>query len=120
MKMRSLFTISILVSGLLTGINTVSAGQQRTFGFFGEVDSFDRGEQLLVIDDQVFRLSDSVRVHKKKGQQATLSAIRPGVKVGFYPKQRGESRRNSYIDAIWVLPENWKAKRGYADNFDDR
>ncbi|GMQ83983.1 MAG: hypothetical protein BMS9Abin06_0731 [Gammaproteobacteria bacterium] len=118
MKMRSLFAISLLLSGLLTGISQASAGQQRTFGFFGEVDSFDRGEQLLVIDDQVFRISDSVRVHKKKGQKATLSAIRPGVKVGFYPK--GESRQNSYIDAIWVLPENWKAKRGYADNFDDR
>ncbi|GMQ89645.1 MAG: hypothetical protein BMS9Abin09_1155 [Gammaproteobacteria bacterium] len=119
MKMRSLLSISLLISGLLTVISPVSADQKRTFGFFGEVDSFDRNNLTMVIDDRVFRFSDSLRVYKKKGQKGTLSEIRSGVKVGFYPGNREGRGQGTYIDTIWVLPENWKAERGYADNFED-
>lgn len=116
MKMRNLLSISILVSGLLTGINPAAADQKRTFGFFGEVDSFDRSKQLLVIDDHVFSISDSASVHKKKGHKATLSDIRPGVKVGFYPRNGNDGGRAASISAIWILPANWKAERGYSDD----
>jgi len=119
MKIRNLVSISLLVSGLLAGINPAYADKQRTFGFVGVIDSFDRGNDLLVIDDQVFQISDKVRVHKKKGQKATLSDIGPGVKVGFYPQNRGGRRQASSIQSIWVLPANWHGKRGYADDSDD-
>ena len=88
MKMRNLVSISLLISGLLTVISPVTADQKRTFGFFGEVNSFDRNNLTMVIDDRVFRFSDSLRVYKKKGQKGTLSEIRSGVKVGFYPGNR--------------------------------
>lgn len=119
MKMLSLLSISILVTGLLAGLNPAYADQQRTFGFVGEVNSFDRGNSMLVIDDRVFWISDSVRVHKKKGKKATLSEIRPGVKIGFYPAKSHERGQKSSINAIWILPANWKGNRGYADNFED-
>ena len=119
MKMRSLLSISFLILGLLTGISQVSAGEKRTFGFFGEVDSVDHGNLTMVIDDQVFQVRDSVRVYSKKGQKGRLSDIGPGVKVGFYPSQRESRGRGTYIDAIWVLPANWKAERGYARNSED-
>jgi len=118
MKMRSLLSISLLVSGLLIAVSPVSADQKRTFGFFGEVDSFDRNNLTMVVDDRVFRISDSVRVYKKKGQKGTLSEIRSGVKVGFYPSNRESRGQGTYIDTIWVLPANWKAERGYADNIE--
>jgi|GEM_PF-3521621 len=118
MKMCSLLSALFLTLGLLIGANPTLADQKRTFGFFGEVDSFDRTKQMLVVDDRVFRIDDSVRVHKKKGRKATLSDIIPGVKVGFYPAKRDENRQNNYIDEIWILPSNWKAKRGYADNLE--
>jgi len=119
MKIRSLVSISILVSGLLAGFGPASADQKRTFSFVGEVDSFDRSNHMLVVDDHVFRVSDSARVHKKKTQKATLSEIRPGVKIGFYPAQRDGRRQESSINAIWVLPADWKGTHGYADDFED-
>jgi len=119
MKMRSLFLTSFLILGLLTGISQVSAEQKRTFGFFGEVNAFDQNNLTMVVDDRVFRISDSMRVYRKKGQKGRLSDIRPGVKIGFYPGNRESRRQATYIDAIWVLPANWKAERGYAHDSED-
>jgi len=119
MKIRNLVSISLLLSGLLAGINSAYADKQRTFGFVGEINSFDRGNNMLVIDDRAFQISDKVRVHKKKGQKATLADIGLGVKVGFYPEKRDDSRQGSFIQSIWVLPANWHGKRGYADNFEE-
>ena len=118
MKMRSLFLTSFLVLGLLTGVGQVSAEQKRAFGFFGEVNSFDENNLTMVVDDQVFKITDSMRVYKKKGLKGNLSDIRPGVKIGFYPSKREGRGQGTYIDAIWVLPANWKAQRGYADDFE--
>ncbi|HEB86187.1 MAG TPA: hypothetical protein ENI68_04100 [Gammaproteobacteria bacterium] len=115
MKMCSLFLTSFLILGLLAGIGQVSADQKRTFGFFGEVDSFDPNNLTMVVDDQVFRIRDGVRVYKKGGEKGQLSDIRPGVKIGFYPGKRESRGRGTTIDAIWVLPKNWKAERGHSD-----
>ncbi|MFQ5642391.1 MAG: hypothetical protein ACE5FQ_01690 [Thiogranum sp.] len=115
MKMRSLISTLLLVSGLLAGLNPAWADRQRTFGFTGEINSFDRDSSTAVVDDRVFRISDKVRVYKGKGLSATLSDIRPGVKVGFYPKPTGDSGQNAYIDAIWILPANWKNNRRHSD-----
>ncbi len=119
MKMRSLFLTSFLILGLLAGIGQVSADQKRTFSFFGEVDSFDPNHLTVVVDDQVFRIRDGARVYKKRGEKGQLSDIRSGVKIGFYLGNRMSRGQETFIDAIWVLPANWKAERGYADNSED-
>ncbi len=118
MKMHSVLKKLVLGFVLMAAAGMATADRQRVFGFFGEIDSFDRGSRLLVVDDRVFRLADDVRVHTKKGRKGVLSDIRPGSKVGFYPSGRGDGRHQIYINEIWVLPANWKAERGHSVEFD--
>lgn len=40
-------------------------GQQPTFGFTGQVDAFNHGGGMLVVEDTVFRVNESTRVHKR-------------------------------------------------------
>lgn len=86
------------------------ADQQRTFGFTGKVDAFNRGGGMLVVEDSVFHIDESTRVHKRRGRKGTLSDLRPGTRIGFYPG----SDASSNVDEIWILPKNWKAQPGYA------
>ena len=65
---------------------------------------------MLVVEDLVFRISESTLVHKRRGGKGTLSDIRPGTRIGFYPGSGGAS----HINEIWILPRNWKAPPGYA------
>lgn len=118
MKMHSVLKKMVLGFVLMAAAGVATADRQRTFGFFGEIDSFDRAGRLLVVDDHVFRLADDVHVFTKKGRKGVLSDIRPGVKVGFYPSGRGDGRHQIFINEIWVLPANWKAERGYSVQFD--
>lgn len=118
MNIRKLVSIFILGSGLLAVSGQASADRNRSFGFVGEVNSFDRSNAVLVVDDRVFHVSDQVRVHNPGAKKSTLSAIRPGVKIGFYPTRR-DGEGETAISSIWVLPANWKGERGYSDNFED-
>jgi len=113
MKMQTLITTSLLAVALMAG--TLQAGQKRTFGFTGQVDAFNRGGGTLVVNDQVFHISEATRVHKRRGAKGTLSHIRPGTRIGFYPRT-GDS---SLINEIWILPRNWKATPGYAITADE-
>ncbi len=110
MKMQTLITAPLLAVVLMAGAFQAGAGQQRTFGFTGQVDSFNRGGGTLVVEDQVFRISESTRVHKRRGAKGTLSDITPGTRIGFYPGSAG----SSHVNNIWILPRNWKAPPGYA------
>jgi hypothetical protein len=110
MKMQALITTSLLAVALMTGTLPAGAGKKRTFGFTGQVDAFNRGGGTLVVDDQVFHISESTRVNKRRGAKGTLSHIRPGTRIGFYPGSGG----SSHINEIWILPRNWKARPGYA------
>ena len=89
MKMQTLITTSLLAVVLMAGTLPAGAGQKRTFGFTGQVDAFNRGGGTLVVDDQVFHISESTRVHKRRGAKGTLSHIRPGTRIGFYPGSGG-------------------------------
>ena len=93
---------------LVVASGMASAERQRQFGYSGQVDSFDRGSGLLVVDDRSFWLGDDTRVHGWKGRKGSLSGIHPGIKVGFYPDGVG---RHIQVDEIWVLPSNWTVKR---------
>ena len=84
--------------------------QHRTFGFTGQVDAFNRSGGMLVVDDSVFHIDESTLVHKRRGGKGTLSDIRPGTRIGFYP----DAGTSAPISEIWILPRNWKAKPGYA------
>ncbi|MGB5408006.1 MAG: hypothetical protein WBN43_14595, partial [Thiogranum sp.] len=105
MKMQTLITAPLLAVVLMAGAFQAGAGQQRTFGFTGQVDSFNRGGGTLVVEDQVFRISESTLVHKRRGAKGTLSDITPGTRIGFYPGSAG----SSHVNNIWILPRNWKA-----------
>jgi len=115
MKMHSLITASLLTVLLTAGAFQAGAGQQRTFGFTGQVDAFNRGGGMLVVEDLVFRISESTLVHKRRGGKGTLSDIRPGTRIGFYPGSYGSSQ----VNEIWILPRNWKAQPGYAVTQDE-
>jgi len=110
MKMQTLSTASLLAVVLMAGAFQAGADQQRTFGFTGQVDAFNRGGGTLVVEDQVFLISESTLVRKRRGGKGTLSDIRPGTRIGFYPGSDG----SSYVSKIWILPKNWKANPGYA------
>ena len=110
MKVQTLITASLLAVALMAGVFQAGAGQKRTFGFTGQVDAFNRGGGTLVVDDQVFHISESTRVYKRRGAKGTLSHIGPGTRIGFYPGSGGAS----HINEIWILPRNWKARPGYA------
>lgn len=120
MKIHIVITASLLAV-LLTAGPCQAGGkawknaQQRTFGFTGQVDAFNRGGGTLVVNDQVFHISEATRVHKRRGAKGTLSHIRPGTRIGFYPRT-GDS---SLINEIWILPRNWKATPGYAITADE-
>jgi hypothetical protein len=115
MKIRTLITTAVLSVVLGTGTFQVNADQQRTFGFTGEVNSFNRSAGTLVVDDLVFHITDATLVHKKRGARGTLSDIAPGTRIGFYPA----TSRASTVNEIWVLPDNWKAAPGYARALDN-
>jgi len=110
MKLQTLITASLLAVVLMGGVLRAVAGQQRTFGFTGQVDSFDRSGGMLVVEDQVFRINETTRVHKRRGAKGMLSDITPGTRIGFHP----HSDSASQINEIWILPRNWKAPPGYA------
>jgi len=107
MKMQTLITTSLLAVALMAG--TLQAGQKRTFGFTGQVDAFNRGGGTLVVEDQVFHISEATRVHKRRGAKGTLSHITPGTRIGFYPGSGG----SSHINEIWILPRNRHIQPGY-------
>jgi hypothetical protein len=110
MNRYRLITTSFLAVVLLAAGLPAGADQQRSFGFTGEVNTFNRGSGTLVVEDLVFRISESTSVHKKRGAKGTLSDITPGTKLGFYPGS-GDS---PLLSDVWVLPKNWKAEPGYA------
>ena len=111
---------TLLISIVMTtGALAAQTGQQTVFGFFGAVDSFDRSHGTLIVDDLLFHINESTLVYKKKGQKGTLSDIRPGVKVGFYPDGGRNPSQASDITRIWILPANWNAQRGYAETPDE-
>jgi hypothetical protein len=110
MKMHRLITASLLAVLLTAGTCQAGAGHKRTFGFTGQVDAFNRGGGTLVVEDQVFRISESTLVHKRRGAKGTLSDITPGTRIGFHPG----SDSSSQVNEIWILPKNWKAQPGYA------
>jgi hypothetical protein len=115
MKIQRLITASLLAVLLATGASQAGdkarkKGQQPTFGFTGQVDAFNRGGGMLVVEDMVFRVDESTRVHKRRGAKGTLSDITPGTRIGFYPR----SGASSDINEIWILPRNWKAQPGFA------
>ena len=110
MKLQTVITASLLAVVLMAGACQAGADQQRIFGFTGRVDAFNRGAGKLVVEDQVFRITESTLVQKRRGGQGTLSDIRPGTRIGFYPGSDG----SSYVEKIWILPKNWKASPGYA------
>jgi len=109
MKMQTLITAPLLAVVLMAGAFQAWAGQQRTFGFTGQVNSFNRGGGTLVVEDQVFRISESTRVHKRRGAKGTLSDITPGTRIGFYPGSGG----SSHVNEIWILPRNRHIQPGY-------
>jgi len=111
MKKHTLTTTSLLAVVLMAGTYQAGADQQRRFGFTGEVDSFNRGEGALVVEDRLFHISESTLVHKKRGAKGTLSDITLGAKIGFYPGTGGPS----YVSEIWMLPDNWKGVPGNAN-----
>jgi hypothetical protein len=114
MKIHIVITASLLAV-LLTAGPCQAGGkawkkaQQRTFGFTGQVDAFNRGGGTLVVDDQVFHISESTRVHKRRGAKGTLSHIRPGTRIGFYPGPGG----SAHINEIWILPRHRQIQSGY-------
>ncbi len=116
MKIQHLITASLLAVLLAAGTCQAGdkgwkKGQQPTFGFTGQVDAFNRGGGMLVVEDTVFRVNDSTRVHKRRGTtKGTLSDITPGTRIGFYPR----SGSSSDVNEIWILPRNWKAQPGFA------
>ena len=119
MKLHKLLSTSFVAAVLLGGMLQAGADQHRVFGFFGEVDSFDRSSGTMVVEDSLFRISESTQVYKRKGSKGTLSDIRPGVKVGFYPRGAGRSAQASVIDQVWILPRNWRGTPGYAETPDN-
>jgi len=118
MKKHSVLEKLVLGCVLIAAAGMTTAGERRSFGYSGEVDSFDSSSRLLVVDDRVFQLTDDVHVYMKKGHEGRLSSIRPGVKVGFYPGGRDNGKHRTYIDTIWVLPASWKVKHGYSIELD--
>ena len=110
MKMRLVITASLLAVALASGSAQAGPWKKHTFGFTGQVNSFDRGGGTMVVEDLVFRISESTRVHKRRGKKGRLSDIRPGTRIGFYPGQGSSTA----ISDIWILPRNWRAQPGYA------
>lgn len=115
MKLYRLLTTSLLTAVLMGSALLVNASQDRVFGFVGDVNAFDRSNGTIIIEDLLFRTSESTIVRKKNGSRGTLSDLIPGTKIGFYP-QGGE---NSLVDQVWILPSNWSANPGFADGADN-
>lgn len=110
MKKQTLLTTSLLAAALMAGTCQAGSGRDRTFGFAGEVDAFDRSSGTMVVDDLMFRFDEQTLVHRNPGHKGTLSDLSPGTKIGFYP----ESGPGSTLNEIWILPRNWQGKRGFA------
>jgi len=110
MKIQRVIKTSLLTVALMAVIVPAGADQQRSFGFTGEVNSFNRGAGSLVVEDLVFHISESTLVHKKRGGKGTLSDVTPGTRVGFYPG----GGATPYLSELWILPKKWQGQPGYA------
>lgn len=114
MKKHSILTTSFLAAVLMAATCQAGSERQRTFGFAGEVNTFNRGSGTLVVEDLMFRFDEDTLVHKSRGGKGTLSDISPGTRIGFYP----QSGAGSTLSEIWILPKNWKGETGFADSPD--
>jgi len=115
MKRHALLVSALLAGALVSGTcQAGSDGRQRTFGFAGEGNSYNRSGGTLVVEDLVFHISESTLVHRSRGGRGTLSDIAPGSKIGFYPG----SGAGSTLSEVWLLPKSWKGQPGFADSPD--
>lgn len=71
----------------------------------GRVDDVRIEENLIVIDDIPYRLSESFVVHSMQASNVSKRRIRSGIKVGY------KSVDGSVITDLWLLPETYDLRR---------
>jgi hypothetical protein len=67
----------------------------------GKIERLDLKAGELVIDDTLFRLSNSVAVYTYRGFQTTADSLRRGMRVAFNVAEDGSGAR--FVSAIWIL-----------------
>lgn len=85
-----------------------------TFDFQGTVDYIDLANGKIVVDDSVYYISSSTRVHDKKSKGNKTAALKVGQYVGFDAERSGAGR--PYLYEIWVLSREWRSRHPVKDD----
>lgn len=111
--MNKLIVSTALLLCLLAPAATILAGSLPAyypahFTRTGTIDRMDLANRDIVINDTLMHFSSQTRVHSLNTQFSLLNSLRKGMKVGlaFVDNRRG------LIDEIWVLPKNYRGRRG--------
>jgi len=67
----------------------------------GTIDAVDLANNMVLIDDSGYRLSDGVTIHAGRNGVATRSSLRVGAKVGFSIDSVQNGQR--VVSEIWLL-----------------
>ena len=67
----------------------------------GKIERLDLQSGELVIDDTLFRLSDSVAVYNYRGFQTSVDALRKGLRVAYNVAEDAAGIQS--VSVVWIL-----------------
>ncbi len=82
-------------------------GYPKNFSWVGTIDGIAPKARRIVIRDALFLLDEEVEVHTPYARRATLSMVRPGMKVGVRLTPPDEQGMRT-VTEIWVFPRGQK------------
>lgn len=96
-----LFSVALATPAVADEGRGNRAGYQRT----GTVDDIRFEENLIVIDDIPYRLSETLAVHSLTAKGISRLRVRAGIKVGY------RLAGSDTISTLWILPDTYDLRR---------
>lgn len=97
----------LLLSGILFVLNVAVAASlpkhyPENFTYTGMVDDIHLNDQLIIVGDKGFRVSNSLVINRLDSNKAgSLSSLRRGMNIGIVRS------KNESLFEIWELPNNY-------------
>lgn len=116
MKLRKNLLTLLIALMIPAGALEAKGGRfiPESFDFQGTVDYIDLANGTVVVDDSVYHISNSTRVHGKKSKGNKASDLQVGQYVGFDAQEAGSER--PYLYEVWVLSRDWRNRHPVKDD----
>lgn len=97
-------TLTVLCTSLVYGAG-LPKHYPKDFQRTGVIDRVDLAGRILIVNDQIYYLSDTVVIHSPKDRIATYEVLGPGVQLGFKFVDMADGPGR--ITEIWTLPAGY-------------